>query len=217
MAKSITELQVLENSRVALHNVDTMLEVKYALIEYGYNNEKIEEGNSLYRVAKEKFDTNKDETNRERTSYDKFSELYDEVVKKYMAHRKIAKVALIEDKNVWEVLKLSGIFPNGYLPVMEVIRTFYKQAKANISIAEKLNLFKIKIEDIDAQLVLLDKVESLKAEYEKSKGRSQDATQQKNKALSELNQWMRVFYAVSKIALSDRPQLLSSLMKNVKG
>ena len=50
----------------------------------------------------------------------------------------------------------------------------------------------------------------------KEKGESQDATKLKDTAFGELDDWMRDFYAVAKIALEDNPQLLESLGKFVR-
>lgn len=50
----------------------------------------------------------------------------------------------------------------------------------------------------------------------KEKGESQDATKLKDTAFGELDDWMREFYAVAKIALEDNPQLLESLEKFVR-
>ena len=38
----------------------------------------------------------------------------------------------------------------------------------------------------------------------------------KNKAFEAMNKWVKEFYEVAKIALSDRPQLLESIGKLVK-
>lgn len=216
MAKNNTELQLLENYRVALLNIESVSEIKLVLEEYGYDDQKIEEGKSLYKTAREKYDINKEETEKERSSSVHFLNSYKSIIKIYTNHRKIAKVALMEHKNLWGLFKINGIFPSSYLETMEYAKTFYNQTKINTEVNHLLNRFKITSKEIEEQLKNLEEVEQLKAEYEKNKGISQDATQQKNKALADISKWMRIFYSVSKIAFSDRPQLLEVLMKTGK-
>ena len=42
------------------------------------------------------------------------------------------------------------------------------------------------------------------------------SNEDKNKAFEAMNKWVKEFYEVAKIALSDRPQLLESIGKLVK-
>lgn len=53
-------------------------------------------------------------------------------------------------------------------------------------------------------------------EYLREKGESKEATKVKDAAFDKMDDWMRDFYAVSKIALEDHPQLLESLGKLVR-
>ncbi|MFZ2284028.1 MAG: hypothetical protein WAV86_09145, partial [Lutibacter sp.] len=56
---------------------------------------------------------------------------------------------------------------------------------------------------------------SARTEYLREKGESQDSTMSKDKAFREIDDWMSEFYAVAKIALEEKPQLLESLGKFV--
>ncbi len=99
---------------------------------------------------------------------------------------------------------------------MQEIKTFYEQAQSHSEAQPLLEKFKINKAAVDAQVAQIQQVETLRAAYEKEKGESQDATQQKNKAFATLSDWVREFYAVAQIALDDRPQLLESIGKFVR-
>ncbi|NLT49572.1 MAG: hypothetical protein GXX85_01480, partial [Ignavibacteria bacterium] len=47
-------------------------------------------------------------------------------------------------------------------------------------------------------------------------GESEDATKEKDAAFAKMDKWMSDFYAVARIALEDKPQLLEALGKIVK-
>ena len=50
-----------------------------------------------------------------------------------------------------------------------------------------------------------------RARYLKEKGESEAATEEKDIALATMEKWMNKFYAVAKIAMEDKPQLLEAL------
>ncbi len=72
-------------------------------------------------------------------------------------------------------------------------------------------------EQLTAGKTLLTELETARAEYLKEKGESQEATKIKDAAFAKMDDWMSEFYAVARIALEDKPQLLEALGKVVKG
>ena len=76
-----------------------------------------------------------------------------------------------------------------------------------------LEKFKLTPAVADEQLAKLEELRTLRDAYNKEKGESQDATKAKDAAFAKIADWMREFYAVAKIALDDRPQLLESIGK----
>lgn len=211
-----TELQLLENYRVAFANIKEVELLRTELAEYGYDDAKIAEGQALYQKAQYLFDKNKQETEEEKLAYKKFAKAYDEVAKTYAKHRKIAKVALMNQRELWSAFRIEGAEAEAYLQWIDDARAFYHQARTNEVAKPILIKFKLQEPDIQGQEAKIAEVQSLRAAYEKGRGESQDATQNKNKALTEIAQWMRAFFAVARIALDDHPQLLESLKKVVK-
>ncbi len=59
-------------------------------------------------------------------------------------------------------------------------------------------------------------LEAARAAYIKEKGESQNATGIKDAAFSKMNDWMSEFYAVARIGLQARPQLMEALGKSVR-
>lgn len=211
-----TELQLLENYRVAFQNIKEVELLRTELAEYGYDDGKIAQGKALYDKAQQLFDKNKQETEEEKLAYKHFAKAYDEVAKVYAKHRKIAKVALMNKRELWSSFRIEGAEAEAYLQWIDDARAFYHQAKTNETAQPLLTQFKLQQTDVDAQISKIAEVQTLRAAYEKERGESQDATQNKNKALAEIALWMREFFAVAKIALDDHPQLLESLKKVVK-
>ena len=65
---------------------------------------------------------------------------------------------------------------------------------------------------MQAGLAAITEMENLRAEYLKEVGESQEATKAKDEAFAKVNDWMSEFFAVAKIAMEDKPQLLGSLV-----
>lgn len=211
-----TELQYLENYRLLFTNLDEVKDLKTELAEYGYDEAKIREGKTLYQNVQTLYDQNKKETAEEKEAYALFSKAFQELKTLYNKHRKIAKVALVKYPELWETLGIKGETSSAYLRNVEEMKTLYTQAQSHTTAKPILEKFKLTETIAQQQLTKIGEVEALRASYEKEKGESQDATKQKDKAFDTLSEWIKEFYAVAKIALDDRPQLLESIGKFVR-
>lgn len=211
-----TELQYLENYRLLFTNLDEVKDLKTELAEYGYDEAKIREGKTLYQNVQTLYDQNKKETAEEKEAYALFSKAFQELKTSYNKHRKIAKVALVKHPELWETLGIKGETSSAYLRNVEEMKTLYTQAQSHTTAKPILEKFKLTETIAQQQLTKIGEVEALRASYEKEKGESQDATKQKDKAFDTLSEWIKEFYAVAKIALDDRPQLLESIGKFVR-
>lgn len=97
--------------------------------------------------------------------------------------------------------------------LLEDIEAFYKELKAKPDLLTPLNKLKITAEHIETQLTALADVKQAEATYVLERGESQQATKDKDAAFEK---WVREFYAIAKIALEDKPQLLESIGKFVR-
>ena len=81
-----------------------------------------------------------------------------------------------------------------------------------ISTFRNIHLFAI----IETQLTALADVKQAEATYVLERGESQQATKDRDAAFAAFEKWVREFYAIAKIALEDKPQLLESIGKFVR-
>lgn len=213
MGYKISELQILENFRLAFANFDSEPTIKSEMNDLGYDETKMLEGKTLFEKAVTLYNTNKQETAEEKEAYAKFAQAYEATNTLYRKHRKYAKVALMKKTELWSVLSISKPTSKAYLKWFDEVKMFYEQGKSHPEAQPLLEKYKVTTEAINKQLENLQNLADLRAKYEKEKGESQDATQQKNKAFEDISEWMREFYAVAKIALDDRPQLLQVIGK----
>ncbi|RRJ87142.1 hypothetical protein EG240_15370 [Paenimyroides tangerinum] len=216
MAKKSSEAQIIQNYGVLFENVkkDTILATELA--EYGYDATAITQGESLYNTLLAKYSTNKTETAEETTAYANFSTHFEALVAVYAIDRKKAKIVFKGQPDVVKNLELVGNAPVRNASVLNSISVFYNALQNNAAWLTSLNRLRITATHVNEQLTKLATTQSAYATYAQEKGESQQATQDKNKAFDDVIKWVNEFYAVAKIALEDKPQLLESVSKWVR-
>ena len=218
MSKNLktSEAKTLEQYRVTFENTESQPQIASTMAEYWYDSTKVAEGKALYDTTRLAYDSNKTETDEEAAAYAVFASKEDQLAKIYAEHRKKAKVVFRNDTVTADKLQISGSLPQAYVKWLETVKNFYNLALADNDIQTKLSRLKITPVELTAAQALIPEVDAARAAYLKEKGESQDATTKKDTAFAKLDDWMKEFYAVAKIALEDNPQLLEALGKVVK-
>ncbi|MCK9499523.1 MAG: hypothetical protein WC951_14225 [Bacteroidales bacterium] len=211
-----TEAGTLELYRVALENVQEQPEIATVMAELGYDSALITEGKQLLEQTRNIFDFNKTEDDETSVAYADFSNRKKDLETIYSLHRKKAKVVFRKDPVTLKQLALDGSLQKSYVKWIETVKKFYSVATTNTEIQGKLARLKITPEDITATNTKVTELEKARAEYLREKGESQDATKAKDAAFAKIDDWMSEFYAVAKIGLEEKPQLLEALGKIVK-
>ncbi len=214
--RTLSEAETLEMYRVALENAVTQPEISTVMAELGYDSALIEEGKATLTKTRKAYDANKVEDDETSVAYSTFSSKKEHLEDIFSLHRKKAKVVFRNDATTMDKLAITGSIPRAYVKWLETVKKFYSVALSDETIQTKLVRLKITKKDLTATNKLILELETARAEYQKEKGESQNATKAKDAAFAEIDDWMSEFYAVAKIALEDSPQLLEALGKTVK-
>lgn len=209
--KYATDAQVIENYRVALENVTNQTEIATTMAEFGYDAAKIAEGKQLLDRTRSAFDLNNLEDNETLEAKIDFESKKSVIEQQYSMDRKKAKVIFRNDELALAKLALTGTLPRAYVKWTETMKTFYNGLKADTTLLTRLAPLKITVETVDSAIVTIGEMETARTLYLKEIGESQDATKNKDMAFIQMDDWMRDFYAVAKIAMEDNPQLLEAL------
>jgi len=214
--KSATEAEMLEQYRVALENVTAQPEIASTMQELGYDASTIEVGKNLLSETYNAFDFNRtehDETNVAYTDYIGKKSKLEEI---YSLDRKKGKVTFRNEPLILSKLALTGSTPKSYLKWLEVVKVFYTEAVKDVEIQNKLLRLKITSEQVTSTLNLISEMETARSYFLKEKSEDQTATMAKDKAFAKIDDWMSEFFAVAKIGLEDKPQLLEALGKSIR-
>lgn len=202
---------VLDRYSTALVNVENQPQINAAMAELGYDAAVIAVGKRLLEAANLAVMTNYTETNEALQAYDAFAGVKNELDKEYTLLRKKARVVFSKEPLVLGYLAVSGEKAAAYNNWLGDIRKFCTGLLADAALLDKMARLKVDKAQLEATLRKCARLDELRAAWLREKGESQNATVMKDEALMRLDDWMREFYAVSRIALDENPQLLEAI------
>lgn len=214
--KTLSDAATLELYRVALENAESQPEIAAIMDQLGYDSATIAQGKALLAETRAAFDLNKTEDDESSAAYALFTSKRENLEKIYGNHRKLAKVVFRNNPVIASQLAIDSPLSRAYLPWIEAARKFYSTAAADPSIQAQLSRLKITPDQLTAPITLIAELETARTNYLREKGESQEATKAKDAAFAQIDKWMSDFYAVARIGLEDKPQLLESLGKFVR-
>ena len=91
------------------------------------------------------------------------------------------------------------------------MKTFYQVLQDKPELTARIVRLKVTEEELTNTPAAITEVEKARANYLLEIGESQVATKEKDAAIAKLDNWIREFNAVAKIAFEDQPQLLEVL------
>jgi hypothetical protein len=201
----------LLSAQVALENAQANEALKAALALFGYDDAKLATGRALYDGAQEKHNKQKQEYGEQYTATDALDTAMSVANTVYMRHVKIARIALKDQRGAWQALDLQGRRKKTYSGWVKQARVFYNNAMASADIKAALAVFGITEAVLTDSLANVAEVETKLAAQLKEKGEAQDATEQRDEAFEQLEDFMSDFTAIARIALEDEPQFLEML------
>jgi hypothetical protein len=206
-----SESKFLERSRIALVNAASNAEIMSRMAKFGMNEEKLLEGLSLHDRAKAVKDRHEKEGVDSRLASNAYRNLFEDQQALFKRHRDLVRIYFKRKPDVLTRLRVSGRLPTKYNEFFERCRTFYLVIQNNPDLQELVLPLDITPEVVADCLAKLDELLKARASFDKDTAEWQDATQEKNRILLELKEWMDDFDTIAKVALYDNPQLLEAL------
>lgn len=206
----------LEQCRVALDNVSKQPEIQELMNAVGYGPEVIAEGKAIWNDTRQAYDRNQMEGFESSEASQDFQRQRKDLTAYFRRDRGLAKVAFRYDGPTAARIGVAEGVPKAYQKWVETVRKFYINSLADPAVMERLARLGVSEERLQQGASMLRSVEEARSRYLKEEGESQDATKIKDAAMERLEDWMKDFYAVAKVALRARPQLAESLGKLVK-
>lgn len=200
--------QQMENGRLAIEGALGNAFLLKRLEEYGYGRKKIQEGKALYEKVKLLQNIFRREQADKLEATEQLRAAFNEAHAVYIRHIKLARMAVPHDRELWDILALSGARNrnlNGWLSQAEI---FY----ANVDqVTDAMATFGVMEDELSQAQAMVEAVVDAKAKQNSEISETQQARLQRDQALNELHQWMRKFKQIARIAFEGNAQELQAL------
>lgn len=216
MAKVLTNEEMLKKSNILFSNLEAEQNLASKMEEYGYNTAKVQEGKDLYEKANTAFLENITKIQEENSVSDAISKLYEEISTQYAEDRKKARIVFEDEEAILKNLGLKGRVELAKAKRVSQIKVFYLTIKNSNDLKQRVAHIKIDENYLNDRLSQVEKFSQLEVELSNKKGKRQSATEAKNKAITNLDAWIKKFQKYAKIAFKEDKQLLESLGIQVK-
>jgi hypothetical protein len=209
MYESIDER--LTKADVAIGNAIDDAELAGPLAEFGYDAERMQEGQSLLEAARSLHRTRTKDYGQKRGSSEDLQQALDHANALYMQQVKLARLCMQDDAGSATMLGLIGRRKQSVSGWIEQASTFYTNALSTPEVMEALSRYNVTEADLQEGRDRVDAVAALNRTQEKHKGAAQQVTSRRNEAMKALDAWMGEFRGVARIAFADDPQALEKL------
>ncbi|MGK7933814.1 MAG: hypothetical protein AB4041_20625 [Microcystaceae cyanobacterium] len=203
--------QFLNRASVAINNALTVPEIKTALKEFGYTENKIKQGKTLYEAALNATQEQRKGYGEQITATESFNTLWQTAKASYMRCVKISRVAFKKESGLLTELGLNGSRKESFSGWLSQANQFYQNTLNNAKVLKGLQTYGITKAKLEAYYKETKAVETASLTQEKEKGEAQHSTQVRDQAIDKLSDWLSDFIAIARIALEEEPQRLESL------
>jgi len=203
--------EYLGKSRVAITNALELTDIKERLVNHGYDETRLQEGKKMYEETFNLLNEFKAAHADQVGITKKLNKEMKKAYSTYMDYAKMARFAVKEDDGLIELLQLDGRRlqrQEGWTG--QAIR-FYQEALKREDIIQKLGVYAITKEKLEAGLTLVKEALSLDSKQENIKGSAQQLLTKRDKSFRRHKQWMNPFRQACRIEFKDDPQHLERL------
>lgn len=209
--------KILQDIDILLDNLKNQPIIAEKMKAFTYDEAKIQEGKTLWNIAKQQYELTKQESAESTQAYADYTSKWKELQQIYSFDRQKVRTLFKGKDEVLKALAVDKPEARVYSVWITEVERFYERLQQHSEYLKALEAMQLNLDHVKAQQPKVQEVIRLYSNYIREKGESQDATQKKDIAFKNLQEWVRTCYGVAKIALRDHKQLLESLAKLVKG
>ncbi len=204
----IKETYFLNQVDVAVDNALNTPEILEQLAVYGYDEKKIKQGRAMRVELDELMMQQEDAHLAAKDATRVLNEARQQADTMFSTHLSIARIAFKDDPTFWNALKLGQARERGLPDWMVQIQRFYTRI---VVVAKEMEKYNVPQKELIETRKLIAQIGNLQRLQKKAKGQAQVATQNKAKAINDLELWMRRFFRIARVALDQNPQQLEML------
>ncbi len=207
MAKSIE--QQLHEAILAIDGALAKPAIVAAMTPLGYTRKKIFEGRALQRKAAMLQDTLAGSQGSRKEVTARLDSAFQEANKLYMKHIKAARLAIpAEDVKSWHNLRLDGLRKKTKSGWISQTQAFYNNVAPVQALLAQHN---VSADELAQTQAMIEAVQAALVRSNDSKSQAQQAKEQRDNTMKELNAWMKKFMKAARFVFDDNKQQLEAL------
>jgi len=203
----------LTNAQVILTNASEQTVLRGALANYGYDDDRLDEGNQLLEAAVDAHKAYSDEHDEQHEATSALEKVHEHANTVYMELVGIARVALKKSPTLLNDLRVIGNRRRDLSGWLDQAQRFYEVALENADVQAGLARFGKLRADLQDGLAQVEAVRRADAEQEREKGDAQAATVARIEAFDALDDYVDDLVDIARIALGDDQRLEGLLVR----
>ena len=177
----------------------------------GYDENRLKAGLELLKRVKELYNEQKKEYGEQFDASQSMYKAWEASGILYRQYSTLARVLFKNDKGTMSKLGLDKDQPKKLSNWVAQANQFYTNAMNTAEIQEKMTGYTVTAERLQAALDAVNQLLNYEKNQEKEKSEAQKSTEERNKAFSDLDEFMSDFLQIAKVMLYDKTQLLEKI------
>lgn len=206
---STTELLLF--SKTALNNTKNVADIQSAMTEYGFDEEKIDEGIALLNETQALHEAQEQQYGKKYEESDTKKAARKAAEKIYIKYVKLARLAFSDSPARLRHLGIKGRRATDLSDFLKEASQFYNAALNAAEIQAGLSEYGITNAKLTEGKATIDALITSHERQQLAKANAEQSTQVRNDKIIELKEWMSKYIKVSRIAMEETPQLLEAL------
>ncbi|MBN2521054.1 MAG: hypothetical protein JXB17_11145 [Bacteroidales bacterium] len=207
----LSKSQYLFQVQVLFANSISDKEIRDAVCNFGYNEQRIAEGKRLYDELGAIETEHLVKTGEKVGLYNRKKEKHKELSRSYMKYLKIARIAFVSNIEAREALLLDGVRERTYKKWVFQVSVFCNNLLDNSEYWPDLEQYGVTKDHIVKLKKDLLELMDLSDKGAKVTGLVKMLTQKKKKQTQKVQDWVSDYIKIARIALEDTPQSLEKL------
>ncbi len=199
-----------------MNNARDTPEILDLLSSFNYDEDKLEEGQVLFKDLRIQHEAQVRLRAQQKEATAAFNTAREDANKVYRRHVKIGRALLSEEPERMARLGLEGTRAKPFGAWQEQARQFYREGMADDELQTLLARGGLSQEVLRSARIQVKNAVQARNVQESAKGLAQQSTKDRNASAETYQQWMRKFYKIAEVAMSDQPQWLERLGRKVR-
>lgn len=200
----------MNQARLAINNTLDDPEIQERVKQYGYTPEKMFEGKKLYDDAYEQVNEQVLAVGTQKGATTKVDVLKKQAIDTYQSLAQVCNAIFVKDKSKMAMLGLTGEMPKRTPAFLQAAYSLFDNAQKP-EIQADLAKVGFDISRLQKEREVIVALDQAIQKREQTKGEKQQSTREKWAKVICMDDWVKQYLKIAKVALKDKPELLEKL------